>query len=165
MSLQIVTCLHLFTCSSQPRYFFSSDQSETKYHTFHNISRQQDLIKLASVHRRYPPWRVTVYIRAMSLTPTLRRHFRQQFWPHEKTEPLLLPFEAWAFTWYKYCPASNVPLWEICTESLCDMSLARTFRRHFRRKFWPHETSFPGNIASLIHTQKFAVSYASVWLV
>ena len=28
----------------------------------------------------------------------------------KKTEPLLLLFKAWAFTWYRYCPASTVPL-------------------------------------------------------
>ena len=78
--------------------------------------------QLASVHRRYPPWRATVYIRAMLLTPTLTRHFRHKFWPHEKTEPLLIPFKAWAFTWYRYCPASTVPLREKCTESLCDVA-------------------------------------------
>ena len=44
------------------------------------------------------------------IAPTTRRYFRRKFWPHEKTEPLLLPFEPWAFTWYRYCPASNVPL-------------------------------------------------------
>ena len=39
-----------------------------------------------------------------AIAPTCRRYFRRKFWPHEKTEPLLLPFEAWAFTWYRYCP-------------------------------------------------------------
>ena len=29
--------------------------------------------------------------------------------------------------WYRYLPASNVPLRELCAESLCDMSLARNF--------------------------------------
>ena len=87
--------------------------------------------QLASVHRRYPPWRVTVYIRAMSLTPTLRRHFRQKFWPHEKTEPLLLLFEAWAFTWYRYWPASNVPLREKCTEKWCPWGYCTHFQTLF----------------------------------
>ena len=79
----------------------------------------------------------------MSLAPTFRRHFRRKFWRYENTEPLLLPFKAWAFIWYRHCPASSVPLREKCTESLCDMSLARTFRRHFRRKLWPHEKTEP----------------------
>ena len=48
-----------------------------------------------------------------------RRHFRRKFWPQKKTEPLLLPFEGWPFTWYKYCPASTVPLREKCTEKWC----------------------------------------------
>ena len=74
-----------------------------------------------------------------AIAPTSRRYFRRKFWPHEKTKPLLILFKAWAFIWYRYCPASSVALREKCTESLCDMSLARTFRRHFRRKFWPHE--------------------------
>ena len=34
----------------------------------------------------------------------------------KKTEPLLLPFERWALTWYRYWPASTVPLREKCTE-------------------------------------------------
>ena len=43
--------------------------------------------KLASVHRRYPPWRASVYMRAMSLAHTSRRHFRRKVWPHEKLNP------------------------------------------------------------------------------
>ena len=53
-----------------------------------------------------------------AIAPTSRRHFRRKFRPHEKTEPLLLPFKAWAFTWYRYCPASNVAHeWDRRTDS------------------------------------------------
>ena len=105
------------------------------------------------------PLKGDCYIRAMSLAPTFRRPFRRKFWPHEKTEPLLLPFKAWAFTWYRYCPASTVPLREECTESLCDMSLARTFRRHFRRKFGPHEKTEP----LLLPFERWALTWYRYW--
>ena len=75
----------------------------------------------------------------MSLARTFRRHFRPKFWPLERTEQLFLPFEGWAFIRYRYCPASTVPLREQCTENSCNMSLAPTFRRHFREQFLPHE--------------------------
>ena len=65
----------------------------------------------------------------MSLTPTLRRHFRQTFWPHGKTEPILLPFEQWALTWYRYWPASTVPLRENVPKSGAHEWDRRTDRR------------------------------------
>ena len=94
-----------------------------------------------------------------AIAPTSRRYFRRKFWPHEKTEPLLLLFKAWAFIWYRYCPASIVPLPEKCTESLCDMSLARTFRRHFRRIFWPHEKTEP----LLLPSERGALTWYRYW--
>ena len=90
---------------------------------------------------------------------TFRRHFRRKFWPHEKPEPLLLPIERWALTWYRYWSAGTVPLREKCTESSCDMSLARTFRRHFRQKFWPHEKPEP----LLLPFERWALTWYRYW--
>ena len=58
------------------------------------------ITKLASVHRRYPPWRATVYIRAMSLAPTFRCNFRRKFWPHEKNWTLIIAVWTMGFNRY-----------------------------------------------------------------
>ena len=67
----------------------------------------------------------------MSLARTFRRHFRRKSWPHEKTEPLLLPFERWALTWYRYWSAGTVPFRGKCTEKWCPWGDCTHFQTPF----------------------------------
>ena len=58
-----------------------------------------------------PLWgKCTESVCNVSLAPTLRRHFQQKYYQHEKAEPQLLLLKARAFIRYTYCPASSVPL-------------------------------------------------------
>ena len=69
-----------------------------------------DCNKLASVHRRYPPWSATVYIRAMSLALTIRRHFRRKVWTHEKNWNFIITVWRIGFHNFKYYGTSSPSL-------------------------------------------------------
>ena len=111
----------------------------TFFHMVHVLPGYQRSHSRTSIRpKRYPPWRASVYMRAMLLAHISRRHFRRKVWPHEKTEPLSLPFEAWAFTWYRYSRLAtflferNVPKvyaicrWHVLSDAISDEIFGRT---------------------------------------
>ena len=56
----------------------------------------------------------------------------------------------------------GVPIRERCTESLYHMLLARTFKRQFRRKFWPEEKKLNPHYHRLKHELSHGITIASM---